>query len=55
MSGAPAPPSFRMRVLSTVQRFNPDGSPASTSPEFDYSGASGLDQARDGGLGSTAR
>jgi uncharacterized delta-60 repeat protein len=31
-----------------VQRFNPDGSLASTSPAFDYSGASGLDQARDG-------
>jgi uncharacterized delta-60 repeat protein len=30
-----------------VQRFNAGGSVASTSPSFDYSGASGLDQARD--------
>lgn len=30
-----------------VRRFNAGGSPASTSPAFDYSGASGLDQARD--------
>jgi uncharacterized delta-60 repeat protein len=30
-----------------VQRFNADGSLASTSPAFDYSGATGLDQARD--------
>ncbi len=38
-----------------VQRFNPDGSPASTSPAFDYSGASGLDQARDGASAVTAQ
>jgi uncharacterized delta-60 repeat protein len=31
-----------------VQRFNADGSIASASPAFDYSGAAGLDQARDG-------
>jgi uncharacterized delta-60 repeat protein len=31
-----------------VQRFNAGGSPASASPAFDYSGATGLDQARDG-------
>ena len=30
-----------------VQRFNADGSIASASPAFDYSGAPGLDQARD--------
>ncbi len=30
-----------------VQRFNPDGSTASASPAFDYSGAPGLDQAQD--------
>ncbi len=30
-----------------VQRFNADGSLASASPAFDYSGAAGLDQARD--------
>ena len=30
-----------------VQRVNAGGSVASTSPSFDYSGASGLDQARD--------
>jgi uncharacterized delta-60 repeat protein len=30
-----------------VQRFNAGGSVASTSPSFDYSGAIGLDQARD--------
>ncbi len=30
-----------------VQRFHADGSLASASPAFDYSGASGLDQARD--------
>ena len=30
-----------------VQRFNAGGSIASTSPAFDYSGAAGLDQARD--------
>jgi uncharacterized delta-60 repeat protein len=30
-----------------VQRFNADGSIASASPAFDYSGAAGLDQARD--------
>jgi uncharacterized delta-60 repeat protein len=30
-----------------VQRFNADGSTASASPAFDYSGAAGLDQARD--------
>lgn len=30
-----------------VQRFNADGSIASASPAFDYSGAVGLDQARD--------
>lgn len=30
-----------------VQRFNADGSVASTSPAFDFSGATGLDQARD--------
>jgi uncharacterized delta-60 repeat protein len=30
-----------------VQRFNADGSLASTSPAFDFSGATGLDQARD--------
>jgi uncharacterized delta-60 repeat protein len=30
-----------------VQRFNADGSPAMSSPAFDYSGATGLDQARD--------
>ena len=33
-----------------VQRFNADGSIASTSPAFDYSGAAGLDQARDSAL-----
>ena len=31
-----------------VQRFNADGSIASASPAFDYSGAPGLDQAQDG-------
>ena len=31
-----------------VQRFNADGSLASASPAFDYSGAAGLDQAIDG-------
>src|SRR4029077_5481447 len=31
-----------------VQRFNADGSTASASPAFDYSGAAGLDQAIDG-------
>jgi uncharacterized delta-60 repeat protein len=31
-----------------VQRFNADGSVASTSPTFDYSGATGIDQGRDG-------
>jgi uncharacterized delta-60 repeat protein len=31
-----------------VQRFNADGTLASASPAFDYSGAAGLDQARDG-------
>jgi len=31
-----------------VQRFNADGSLASASPAFDYSGAAGLDQAMDG-------
>jgi len=31
-----------------VQRFNADGSIASASPAFDYSGAAGLDQAIDG-------
>lgn len=31
-----------------VQRFNVGGSLASTSPAFDFSGATGLDQARDG-------
>jgi len=31
-----------------VQRFNADGSVASTSPAFDYSGATGIDQGRDG-------
>ncbi len=31
-----------------VRRFNADGSAASASAAFDYSGASGLDQARDG-------
>jgi uncharacterized delta-60 repeat protein len=30
-----------------VQRFNADGNIASASPAFDYSGAAGLDQARD--------
>jgi uncharacterized delta-60 repeat protein len=30
-----------------VQRFNADGTIASASPAFDYSGAAGLDQARD--------
>jgi uncharacterized delta-60 repeat protein len=30
-----------------VQRFNADGSIASASPAFDYSGAAGVDQARD--------
>jgi uncharacterized delta-60 repeat protein len=30
-----------------VQRFNAGGGVASTSPSFDYSGVSGLDQARD--------
>jgi uncharacterized delta-60 repeat protein len=30
-----------------MQRFNADGSVASSSPAFDYSGAAGLDQARD--------
>jgi uncharacterized delta-60 repeat protein len=30
-----------------VQRFNADGSVAAASPAFDYSGATGLDQARD--------
>jgi uncharacterized delta-60 repeat protein len=33
-----------------VQRFNADGSLASASPAFDYSGAAGLDQARDSAL-----
>src|SRR6476659_4779399 len=33
-----------------VQRFNADGSIASASPAFDYSGAAGLDQARDSAL-----
>jgi len=33
-----------------VQRFNADGSTASASPAFDYSGAAGLDQARDSAL-----
>ena len=37
----------RRDVDVQVQRFNPGGSLASTSPAFDYSGASGLDQARD--------
>ena len=31
-----------------VQRFNTDGSLASSSPAFDYSGAAGVDSARDG-------
>ena len=31
-----------------VQRFNADGSLASASPAFDYSGAAGVDQAIDG-------
>jgi uncharacterized delta-60 repeat protein len=31
-----------------VQRFNADGSVASTSSTFDYSGATGIDQGRDG-------
>jgi uncharacterized delta-60 repeat protein len=33
-----------------VQRFNADGSLASASPAFDYSGAAGVDQARDSPL-----
>ncbi len=33
-----------------VQRFNADGSLASASPAFDYSGAAGVDQARDSAL-----
>src|SRR6476646_10536370 len=33
-----------------VQRFNADGSLSSASPAFDYSGAAGLDQARDSAL-----
>src|SRR5689334_18537384 len=33
-----------------VQRFNADGSLASASPAFDYSGAANLDQARDSAL-----
>src|SRR5260370_33995916 len=37
-----------------VQRFNADGSIASASPAFDYSGAVGLDQARDS-AGAVAR
>ena len=34
-----------------VQRFNADGSVAVSSPAFDFSGATGLDQARDGAGG----
>jgi uncharacterized delta-60 repeat protein len=36
-----------------LRRFNADGSVAASSPVFDYSGASGLDQARDG-IGAVA-
>lgn len=56
--GAAFLPSGRFVIASTVgvakhdtdiqvQRFNAGGSLASTSPAFDFSGAAGLDQARD--------
>jgi uncharacterized delta-60 repeat protein len=44
---ATSPTVAKHDVDIQVQRFNPDGSLASTSTAFDYSGATGLDQARD--------
>ena len=38
-----------------VQRFNADGSLSSTSPAFDFSGATGLDQARDSAAAVTVQ